>query len=83
MLASLICLELFLLVPFLGSVVGISYLALRGCCLITNSVCGNAGERRGLCLAGEDLAQGMLVTMSFGVGGVTSHCCSHCCSPTA
>lgn len=26
-------------------------------------------RRRGLCLAGEDLAQGMLVTMSFGVGG--------------
>lgn len=47
MLASLICLELFLLVPFLGSVVGISYLALRGCCLITNSVCGNAGEEKG------------------------------------
>lgn len=32
---------------FLGSVVGIPQLALRGCCHSTNSMCGNASEEKG------------------------------------
>lgn len=81
--ASLVCLELFLLVPFRDQwwVSRISWLSEAAVTSPTPCV-EMLLRRRGLCLAGEDLAQGMLVTISYG-GGVTSHCCSHCCSPTA
>lgn len=62
--ASVTCLELFPIAHFLRLVVGTSQMAPRGC---GNALCAETLERRRvLCLAGEHLAQGELVTVSHG-----------------
>lgn len=67
--ASLICLELLLCLHFWGQW-WVSRSWLPEAAAVFPTLCAGMPVRRGdLCLAGEDLAQGMLVTISYWGGG--------------